>query len=144
MVWTGDWPLGGQAWRGLLDRVGSAGADWEGVEALLVEVIRRASEERRGTIGRHCMSILLRPWRFPNALIRFIPETAHRGTAFQQVVEVAYSPWLVAPDAIHSPAVLVGGLAAEQGFLTYSMEAPPVPGIQTLKAAFQSQQRPDA
>jgi hypothetical protein len=144
MVPTGDWPLGQGAWRGLLDRVGTAGADWEAVEGLFVEAIRRASEERRGTIGPHCMSILLRPWRFPNALVRFIPETAHRGTAFEQAVEIAYSPWLVAPDAIHSPAVLVGGLASEQGFLTYSMEVPPVPGTQTLKAAFQSQQRPDA
>ena len=107
-------------------------------------MIRRASQEKPGTIGRHCMSILLRPWRFPNARVRFTPEIAHRGTAFEQAVEVAYSPWLVAPDAIHSPAVLVGGLSTEQGFLTYSMEAPPVPGTQTLKGALQSQQRPDA
>lgn len=128
----------------LLDRVGAAGRDWEAVESLLVEAIRRASEERRGTIGRHCMSILLRPWRFPNALVRFIPDTAHRGTAFEQAVEVAYSPWLVAGDAIHSPAVLVGGLAPEQGLLSYTMEAPPVPSTQTLKGAFQSQRRPDA
>ena len=32
MIPTGDWPLGGEAWRGLLDRVGTAGADWEDVE----------------------------------------------------------------------------------------------------------------
>jgi hypothetical protein len=57
-------------------------------------------------------------------------------------VEVAYSPWMVAPDAIHAPAVLVGGMSCEQGFLTYSMDAPPVPDDQTLKGAFQSQERP--
>ena len=51
--------------------------------------------------------------------------------------------WLP-PDAIHTPAVLVGGLSTEQGLLTYAMEAPAVPGTQALKAAFQSQQRSDA
>jgi hypothetical protein len=142
MVWTGDWPLGAQEWRRLLDQVGTAGADWEAVEKLLVGAIRQASTEKPGTIGTHCMSILLRPWCVPNALIRFIPATAHRGVAFGQPVEVAYSPWLVAPDAIHAPVVLVGGLACEEGLLTYSMEAPPVPDGQILKAAVQSQQRP--
>jgi hypothetical protein len=144
MVRTGLWPLPGEEWRGLLARVEMAGRDWKAVESLLVETIRYASEEQPGRIGRHCMSILLRPWRSPNALVRFIPETAHRGTAFGQTVEVAYSPWMVAADAIHAPVALVGGLAEEQGLLTYSMEAPPVPGRQTLKAAFQSQQRPRA
>jgi hypothetical protein len=143
MVWTGDWPLGDDTWRELLNRVGVAGPDWEGVETLLVGAIRRASGQRPGTIGRHCMSTLLRPWHSPNALIRFIPETAHRGTAFEQVVEVAYTPWLVAADAVHAPTVLVGGLSTEQGLLTYSMEAAPVPETQILKGALQSQHRPN-
>jgi len=144
MAWTGDWTLGDQAWRQLLERVGAAGADWELVEDLLVNAIRQASVRKPGAIGSHCMSILLRPWRFPNALIRFIPAVAHHGTAFGQAVEVAYSPWMVAPDAVHTPAVLVGGLSCEQGLLTYSMEAPAVPNGQTLKGAFQTQDRPHA
>jgi hypothetical protein len=144
MVATGDWALAAEDWRRLLRRVGAAGTDWEFVESLLVEAIRQASALTPGTIGSHCMSIRLRPWRFPNALIRFIPEAAHHGTAFGQTVEVAYSPWMIAPDAIHAPVVLVGGLSCEQGLLTYSMQASPVPEGQTLKAAFQSQDRPHA
>ena len=142
MVATGDWPLDAEDWQQLLDQVGGAGEDWEAVESVLVAAIRQASKRKPGTIGSHCMSILLRPWRVPSARINSIPHSAHQGTAFQQGVEVAYSPWMVAADAIHAPAVLVGGLASEQGLLTYSMEAPPVPDAQTLKGAFQSQRRP--
>ena len=143
MVHTGDWPLGHVDWRRLLDRVGAAGPDPALVESLLVKAIRQASAKREHrTIGSHCMSILLRPWRFPNALIRLIPETPHHAGAFGQAVDVAFSPWMIAPDAIHAPAVLVGGLSCEQGLLTYSTEAPPVPDNQVLKGAFQSQDRP--
>jgi hypothetical protein len=143
MVPTGDRALTDEDWQLLLDRVGAAGADCDTVEGLLVDAIRRASAERKGrTIGAHCMSVLVRPWRFPNARIRFIPKTAHHKTAFDQTVEVAYTPWMVAPDAIHAPMVLVGGLSSEQGLLTYSMGAPPVPDSQTLRGAFQSQAKP--
>jgi hypothetical protein len=122
--------------------VGGAGEDVGRVETLLVEAIRKASAAKPGSIGPHCMSVLLRPGLTPNALVRFIPQVPHRGRAISQEVEVAYSPWMVAPDAIHAPAVLVGGLASDQGLLTYSMEAPPVPHDQNLKAAFQAQERP--
>jgi hypothetical protein len=142
MVPTGDWALGDEVWRRLLEQVGAAGPDWELVEGLLVDAIRRASAQKPGTIGSHCMSVLLRPWRFPNALVRFLPKVPHHEAPFGQTVEVAYSPWMVAPDAIHSPAVLIGGLRCEQGLLTYSMEAPPVPDSQALKGVFQSQNRP--
>lgn len=112
------------------------------MRSLLVDAIRKASALKPRTIGSHCGSVLLRPWLFPNAHVRFLPSTAHHGTAFGQRVEVAYSPWLVAPDAILSPAVLVGGLRSEQGLLTYIMAAPPVPEGQALKGAFHSQERP--
>jgi hypothetical protein len=142
MVATGDWALPAEDWLTLVEQVGAAGPDQELVEGLLVAAIRRASELKPGTIGRPCMIVLLRPWQFPQALVRFDPETTHHGTAFGEVVDVAYSPWMVAPDAIHRPAVVVGGLSCEQGLLTYSMEAPPVPADQTLQGAFQSQVRP--
>jgi hypothetical protein len=122
-------------------RVGEAGPNWRAVEDLLVDAIRQASAAKPGTIGSHCMSVMLRPAGFPHALVRFVPATPHLGSAFGQAVEVAYTPWMVSPDALHSPAALVGGLSCEQGLLTYVMEAPPVPDEQTLKAAFQTQGR---
>jgi hypothetical protein len=142
MVAIGNWALPAEDWRGLLGRVGDAGRDWGRVEGLLVDAIRRASALQSGTIGSHCVSVLLRPWLFPNALVHFRPSTPHHGTAFAQAVEVAYSPWMVAPDALHAPAVIVGGLSSEQGLLTYTMDAPRVPVGQILKGAFQSQERP--
>jgi hypothetical protein len=142
MFWTGDWALTPADWEQLVRDVGACGRDWEGAQQLLVRAIRRASDETPGTIGRHCMSVLLRPWLSPNALVQFFPDTPHEGIAFGQTVETAYSPWMVAPDAIHAPSVLVGGLTCEQGFLTYELQAPPVPDPQTLKGAFQSQARP--
>ena len=51
---------------------------------------------------------------------------------------------MIAPDAIHAPAVMIGGLQCEQGLLNYRFEAPPVPEDQQLKAAFQTQPRPAA
>lgn len=141
MVPTGDWALSTERWQLLLNQVASAEANWQLVENMLVDAIREASERKPGTIGSHCMSILLRPWKFPNALVRFIPHAPHTGTALGQQVEVAYSPWMVAPDAIHAPAVLVGGLTCEQGLLTYTIEAPQAPEEQNLKGAFQSQGR---
>ena len=68
--------------------------------------------------------------------------TAHLARAFGQPVEVAYTPWMIAPDAIHAPAVMIGGWECQQGLLSYRFEAPPVPEDQRLKAAFQTQQRP--
>ncbi|HEX3173324.1 MAG TPA: hypothetical protein VHQ43_03775 [Solirubrobacterales bacterium] len=143
MTPTGNWAMSDDRWRELLDRVGAAGSDWQSVEALLVDAIREAANQSPGTIGGHCMSILLRPWLFPNALVKFIPESAHHGTAFGQRVEVSYFPWMVAPDAIHVPAVSVGGgLSCEQGLLNYTMQAPEAPEGQHLKAAIQSFERP--
>jgi hypothetical protein len=139
---TGNWALSAEAWQILLERVAGAGGDWQSVEMLLVEAIRSAAERSPGTIGAHCMSILVRPWMFPNALVMFLPESPHQGDAMGQSVEVSYSPWMVAPDAIHAPAVSVGGLSCEQGLLSYAMETPPPPADQLLKGAFQSQRRP--
>lgn len=139
---TGNWALSAESWQTLLARVAGAGADWERAEKLLVEAIRASAEHAPGSIGAHCMSILLRPWVFPNALVKFLPKSPHQGDAMGQSVEVSYSPWMVAPDAIHAPAVSVGGLSCEQGLLPYTMEAPPPPADQVLKGAFQSQRRP--
>ena len=143
MVHTGDWPLGAEAWQGLLDQVGAAARDVERVESLLVDAIRDASALRSGTIGSHCMSVLLRPWHQPHAFIRFLPHGAHEAKAFK-VIEVAYSPWMVAPDAIHAPAVHSGGWTCAQGLLTYEMNSPPIPEDQRLKSAFQTQLRRSA
>ncbi len=138
---VGDWPLSGEHWRRLVHQVGTAGADWQKVEELLIAAIQEASELRPGTIGRDCMSILLRPWLFPNVRVRFMPAAPDLWRAGGQAVEVAYSPWLVAPDAILEPMVQIGGLSCEQGLLTYAMESPPVPETQALKATFASQPR---
>jgi hypothetical protein len=144
MVHTGDWPLGAEAWQRLVDQVGVAGRDVERVESVLADAIRDASALRSGTIGSHCMSVLLRPWQHPHALIRFLPHAAHEAEAFGQVVEVAYSPWMVAPDAIHAPAVHIGGWTCAQGILTYEMNTPPIPEDQRLKGAFKTQLRRSA
>ncbi len=143
MLHTGNWPLGAEKWRRLLTQVGQAGRDWETVETLLVAAIRRASDLHPGTIGANCMSVVLRPIGCPQALIRFAPATPHLGSAFDQEIELAYSPWLVAPDAILAPSASVGGLTTEQGLLTFSMEFPPPQQDQILKGAFQSQDRPE-
>lgn len=146
MVHTGNWPLGAEAWQRMLDQVGAAGRDVERVERWLVDAIRDASTSKlgSGTIGIHCMSVLLRPWQSPHALVRFVPGAAHEAEAFRQVVEVAYSPWMVAPDAIHAPAVHVGGWTCAQGLLTYEMNSPPIPEGQRVNGAFQTQLRHSA
>jgi hypothetical protein len=139
----GNWPLGDKAWRDLKSKVGEAGPDVDLVEEMIVNSIGAASEKRPGSIGRHCMSVVVKPGAgYPNARVRFIPAAAHLGQAFGQDVEVAFTPWMVAPDAIHAPALTVGGLNCEQGLLTYAIEAPEVPGDQALKGAFQTQERP--
>jgi hypothetical protein len=142
MMPTGNWAMSAEAWGALLGQVGGAGADWEAVETLLVKAIRNAADLSPGTIGAHCMSILVRPWMFPNALVKFMPESPHQGEAMGQSVEVSYSPWMVAADAINAPAVSVGGLSREQGLLSYAMKTPPPPADQVLKGAYHSQRRP--
>jgi len=144
MTVTGDWPLRQEDRQRLRDQVGAAGPDWKHVEGLLIDAVRRSSALKRGTIGSHCMSVLLRPSGFPNALVRFAPMTAHLARAFGQPVEVAYTPRMIAPDAIHAPAVMIGGWECAQGLLNYRFDAPPVPEEQQLKAALQTQQRPAA
>jgi hypothetical protein len=144
MVATGNWALSSERWQATLDEVGRAGHDWNRVERRLIDAIRGSSRLEPGTIGPHCMSVLLRPWRVVTAELRFTPDAPHEAEAFGQTVETAYSPWMVAPDAIHAPSVLVGGWRCEQGLLPYSSDAPPVPDSQMLKGAFQSQDRPSA
>jgi hypothetical protein len=138
----GQWPTGEGDWQRLLDQVGAAGRNWARAEELMVEAIRAASALSPGTIGSHCMSVLVQPWRSPYALIRFRPASPHLASALYQTVETAHSPWMVASDAIYAPAMLVGGLSSDQGLLPYRMEAPTVPDSQTLKAAFRSHDRP--
>lgn len=142
MVPSGDWALTTKDWEELVVEVGACGENWARAQRLLLHAIRRVSEAKPGTVGRHCMSVVLRPWRFPNALVQFLPDSPHQGAAFGQTIMTAYSPWMVAPDAIHAPALVIGGLTCEQGLLSYEIDAPPVPDSQTLKAAFQSQTRP--
>jgi hypothetical protein len=134
--------LGLTRWRQLLGQVSQAASDWELAESLLISAIRDASKLRPGTIGGNCMSVLLRPAGYPEALIRFSPDTPHFASAFDQQIEVAYSPWLVAPDAILAPSISVGGLSTEQGLLTYSMDFPAPPKGQILQGALHSQDRP--
>jgi hypothetical protein len=62
---TGNRAMTDQAWQSLVDAVGAAGANWESVETLLITAIRDAAKQSPGTIGAHCMSILVRPWLFP-------------------------------------------------------------------------------
>ena len=139
----GNWPLGNDAWQDLVAGVGRAGPDLETVEAMVVAAIRRASSQAPGSIGSHCMSVVVKPGDArPNARVRFLPVTPHLGRAGDQDVEVAFTPWMVAPDGIHSPALSVGGLSSEQGLLTFEFEAPPVPEDQALKGAFQTYERP--
>lgn len=144
IVPVGDWPLSASVWSELVQSVGRAGADWERVEELLIEGIRRSSAERPGTIGSDCISILIRPSGFPNARARFHPARAHVGCSFGQEVHVAYTPWMVAPDAVYAPLVLVGGLTCEQGLLNFTFEAEQVPDTQRIKGAFRTQVRPHA
>lgn len=139
----GDWPFSDAGGRALTSAIGKA-AGWTEVESLLVAAIRRASRERPGTIGPHCMSTVLRPFSHPNALVRFHPEEAHLGRAFDQDVDVAFSPWLLAPDAVLASSAVVGGMESEDGLLTYRVEAPEVPEHQRLKGAWQRQARPRA
>jgi hypothetical protein len=141
---TGNWPHEHDAGQKLLERILAAGSDWELVLGLLVDAIRSASALSPGTIGPHCMAALLRPWQFPNALVRFIPQMAHQAKWGEETIEVAYTPWMVAPDAIHAPALSVGGLTSEQGLLNYSIEVPAAPDSQQLKGAFTTQPRPRA
>lgn len=141
MLPTGNWPLSVQDWQQLLDEVGQAGYDWRHVEQCLIETIRRCSDRTPGTIGRHCMSVLLPSAGAVAAEIRFAPAEAHQAVAFDQIIETAYSPWLVAPDAVLAPSVIVGGMRCEQGLLPYSLESPAVPDAQHLKAAWHAQQR---
>lgn len=143
MMPTGDWALSADYWQAMLDEVGQAGHDWNRAERLLIDAVRESSRLKPGTIGPHCMSVLLRPWNSVMAELRFAPEIAHEAEAFGQVIETAYSPWRVAPDAIHAPSVLVGGMRCEQGFVPYSFDAPLVPDDQVLKGAWQSQHRPN-
>ncbi len=143
MCSIGDWPLGPDAWNDLVARTGSAGPNLDSVEQLAVSAIRNASAQRSGTIGGHCMSVVVRPGHFhPNARVRFLPAERHQGQAFGQEVELAFTPWMVSPDTIHAPAVTIGGLNCQQGLLTYAMEMPEPPTEQIIKAAFQRQERP--
>jgi hypothetical protein len=145
MFWIGDWPLGDEAWSDLVTSVGAAGPDVDLVEDMIVNRIREASEQRVGSIGGHCMSVVVKPGAgYPNARVRFLPATPHFARAFDQDVDVAFTPWMVAPDAIHAPALTVSGLNCGQGLLTYAIEAPDVPDEQILKGAFQTQRRPSS
>jgi hypothetical protein len=141
----GNWPLGDNAWSDLVTRVGAAGPDVDLVEDMVAAKIREASAMQAGTIGSHCMSVVVKPGvGYPNARVRFLPAAPHLGHAFDQEVEVAFTPWMIAPDAIHAPALTVSGLNCMQGLLTYAIEAPDVSDDQLLKGAFQSQQRPSS
>lgn len=142
IVATGDWPLGPARWNELVGAVGGFGADWEAVQGLLLAAVREASEARPGTIGKHCLAVLLRPWLTPAARVEFFPAASHVGFAFEQTVDLAYTPWLISADAVLAPSVLVGGLECDQGALSYSIDAPQVPREQALKAVWQSQARP--
>ncbi len=116
MTPTGNWAMSDGSWQELLDRVGAAGPDWELVEVYLIDAIRAAAEVSPGTIGAHCMSVLVRPGLFPNALVKFVPKSAHHGTAMGQTVEISYSPWMVAPEQSMLQRSRSAALAANRGY----------------------------
>ena len=132
-----------EEWREIVDEAGAAGRDWEKAENVLVDAVRLASDRNReSTIGPHCISIRLRPQADPSATIRFLPRTEHVLKGGEANVPVAFTPWMVAPDAVIAPSVLVGGLTSMDGLLSYAMESPPIPDDQSLKALLRSQERP--
>ena len=79
--------------------------DENDAESCLVEVIRVASRESKGTIGQDCISIVFA--RYSDSIrIRYLPHKA------QKKAYDVYTPWIIMPGrGVVAPSVLVNRLA---------------------------------
>lgn len=139
----GDWPLAKRDAVELLDEVRQAGTDWRHAEQQVIGAIRRCSARKPGTIGPHCMSVALPASGPAFAEIRFAPAEVHHAVVLDQAVETAYSPWVIAPDGVVAPSIIVGdGWHFRTGPLTVRIRGPAVPDEQQLRAGVSLQARP--
>ena len=73
------------------------------VEGAMVDTIRTASDKSGGSIGRNCISVLLR-LSDANARVRYFPDSV-------KPLYPVFTPWIIAPGAgSMAPTVFLGGL----------------------------------
>lgn len=75
-------------------------------EAILAASIRRVAD-RDATVGKDLMSIRIRSWA-PHVQIRYLPFTSEASPSHEGL-PLAYTPWIIAPPSVHSPALSNGG-----------------------------------
>ena len=84
------------------------GASPDRAENLLVTAVRGVASRHSGSIGPHCMSILLSNG-VPQIRVRFIPDSPHtavfEGQNSTQEMPVAYCPWIIYPRFFRAPSI---------------------------------------
>jgi len=121
----------GDAKRIALASLGSAGfKNQDDCERTLVECIRAVSRDN-DTVGADCMSIVLS--RPGDVRVRFLPDPASDSG------QTAYTPWILAPNAMVPPMVLTGALPHLQAgpFHVEFDRLPPLRPSHTLTAGSQ-------
>ena len=83
------------------------------IEARMVDVIRQCSDRSNGTIGRHCISILLSRGA-EGTRVRYFSDSA---------TPAAFTPWALIPGAATlSPSITWGSMPALEGAVPVSFE----------------------
>ncbi|HUM15851.1 MAG TPA: hypothetical protein VL086_09185 [Candidatus Nitrosotalea sp.] len=117
----------------------------DAVTRLLVETVRRTSEQESSTVGADCMVVRL--WRDGAkaiAEVEYRPMTRERVTIERTErpfsFPAAYSPWFVSPGLVYSPAVVKGG-GWTSGNVEFRILVPDTRGEEGPSAYFGSQER---
>jgi hypothetical protein len=115
-------------------------------ESVFVDQIRLVSSEHPDRVGPHCLSILLPHPKYGDPIrVRFIPTVEHSATLTSRSLSfgtrtapVAFSPWIVGPDLLCAPSLMIGTHAVQIGQTRITLEGPEQRGF----SAIFSQRRP--
>jgi len=110
----------------LVDRLESVSID--ATENMLVANIRSVASRNSNRVGTHCMSVLLPSNGKGPIRIRFIPNAIHIAVFSNQKTKhslpVAFSPWIIGPENIFAPSIVVGKSQIDMGPHEIILEAP--------------------
>jgi hypothetical protein len=112
---------------------------------LLVETIRLAAR-KSSSVGPDCMCVFMPPPSAGIVDVSYVsarqPRALVTGGEKPLSLPVTFTPWLVGPDSVVAPSMLVGSLSGNLGPITVSIRGPEGPPGTGIRAVMSSQARP--
>lgn len=141
-------PLSSQELGRLTKCLGGTVGSPETSTGTLVNAVRLAAR-KSPVVGPDCMCILIPPPSSGMVRVHYVPTTLAKARApsceasqREVVLPAAFSPWIVGPQVVMAPCVLIGEHRHRLGPFTVYLEGPEAPPGTAVGWGFRSQARP--